>query len=223
MVGCVSALLIFIVGISMVEWESEPLPPPPPNISFPIDKPVRNMLTRFTPNTCRPDRREGSVSGSIDIKSFSHEWLAEVHDDRVWWESEHDHADTENDHLMHRSLKEPFLRLVELVAAEGGHLEVHDAYREKGIHAPRSLHREGRAIDLTCDDLGLERLAILCWSAGFDWVFFENKAKKGAHVHCSVKRRPTRSDWILPEDTNDAAYAAAARQEQPGAAKTNVR
>jgi hypothetical protein len=194
--GCISALIIFIVGTRAHRTEIAALPD---EIVFPIDQPVRELLTRFKPNTCRPDAREGTVSGSIDLETFSSEWLTRVEDDRIWWESEHDRGDTEDDHVMHPSMEDPLRRLLELVLAEKGSLEVHDAYRPKGIHAPRSLHREGRAIDLTCDDLGLERLAILCWSAGFDWVFYERKARKGAHVHCSVRREPNRSDWIMPE------------------------
>lgn len=220
MLGCLSALLIFIVGTRIHRKSHQR--PQPRSIVFPIDKPVRKMLAKFKPNTCRPEGREGSISGSIDLGTFSEAWLTEVHDDRIWWESDHDHGDTEDDHLMHRSLKEPLLRLTALVTAEGGHLEVHDAYREKGIHAPRSLHREGRAIDLTCDDLGLERLAILCWSAGFDWVFYENKAKKGAHVHCSVQREPDRSDWIMPEETVGGTNTSAGLPEPARAPLTNA-
>ena len=198
MCGCASALLIFIVGTNI--RRSPTAEPPPPEIVFPIDQPVRERLVRFKPNTCKPDAREGTVSGSIDPDTFSEAWLTEIHDERIWWESDHDSGDTENDHVMHNSMAEPLMRLIELVLAEKGSLEVHDAYRAKGVHAPRSLHREGRAIDLTCDDLGLERLAILCWSAGFDWVYYERKAKHGAHVHCSVRRTPNRNNWILAKE-----------------------
>jgi len=194
--GCLSALIIFFAGTRIVRLRHSP---PPPETVFPIDKPVRPILARFSPNTCMPDAREGTVSGSIDLETFSQSWLTEHHDDRIWWESDHDRGDTENDHIMHHAVVDPLMRLTELIVAEGGHLEVHDAYRPKGVHAPRSLHREGRAIDLTCDDLGLERLAILCWSSGFDWVYYEQKAKNGAHVHCSVRREPNRNDWIITE------------------------
>lgn len=197
MAGCASALLIFAVGVNIRRSHPPARPPQEQEVFYPIDQPVRERLHQFKPNTCRPDGREGTVSGSIDLDTFSEKWLAEIHDDRVWWESDHDRGDTENDHVMHKSMVEPFRRLVELVVAEEGSLEVHDAYRAKGIHSQRSLHREGRAIDLTCDDLGLERLAILCWSSGFDWVFYENKPKKGAHIHCSVRRKPDRSNWII--------------------------
>jgi len=194
MAGCASSVTIFLVGTHI---HRTPTIAPPPEIIFPLDRPVRKLPAGFKSNTCKPDAREGTVSGSIDFETFSEECLTEVYDDRIWWESEHDTGDTEDDHVMHRSMEEPLRRLVELIAAESGSLEVHDAYRPKGVHAPRSLHREGRAIDLTCDDLGLERLAILCWAAGFDWVFYENKARKGAHVHCSVRRTPNHNDWVI--------------------------
>lgn len=196
--GSLSALLIFLVGISLrpaVNVETEPVPH-----VFPVDKPVRAAPLFFKQNTYMPNAREGTVSGSIDLSTFSAESdLIEIYDDRVWWESEHDVGDTENDHIMHWSVEEPLMRLIELVSAEGGQLEVHDAYRDQGIHAPKSLHREGRALDLTCDQLGLERLAILCWQAGFDWVYYENRNNSGAHVHCSVRRAPNHNDWIIIE------------------------
>ena len=116
--------------------------------------------------------------------------LIEVDDRRVWWESEHDKNDTENDHLMHVAMEIPFRRLVEQVVKAGGTLKVQDAYRASGIHASRSLHKEGRGIDLTCDEIGLEKLAKLTWAAGFDWVLFEAPKKGGWHVHASV--RPVR-------------------------------
>jgi hypothetical protein len=196
--GFISALIVFVVGVSITKARRTPTPPPPEK-TYPLDQPVRTVLPSFKRNTCMPDGREGSISGSIDLETFvATESLIEFHDDRIWWESDHDRGDTENDHVMDRSMEEPLRRRIELVLAEKGSLEVHDCYRATGIHAPRSLHREGRAIDLTCDDLGLERLAILCWSAGFDWVFFEHKASKGAHVHCSVRREPDRTNWIMP-------------------------
>ncbi len=89
---------------------------------------------------------------------------------------------------MHHAIETPLRLLIELVHREGGTLEIHDAYRPEGVHNARSLHKEGRALDMTCDELGLERLACLCWAAGFDWVYYEASARGGAHVHCSVKR-----------------------------------
>ena len=51
-----------------------------------------------------------------------------------------------------------------------------------------SLHKEGRAIDVTCDQMPLEELAKLCWISGFDWVYYEARKGKGPHIHCSVRR-----------------------------------
>ena len=172
------------------------MPPPPvlgpqyPPAPEPIDYtvPVREIPAQFRPNTRMPRRSEGRASLSIEQVRFDPAMdLVTVHDERVWWESDHDRGDTEDDHLMHWAVEVPFRRVVELVCAEGGTLEVHDAYRPEGVHAPRSLHRQGRALDLTCDELGLERLARLCWAAGFDWVYYEAPRGGGHHVHVSVR------------------------------------
>ncbi len=156
----------------------------------PIDysKPVREIPSRFPARKKMPARGEGATSRSIDQVSFNAKTdLVLVDDDRVWWESDNDKGDTENDHQVHRALETPLRRLIELVHAEGGTLKVQDSYRDQGIHSTRSLHKQGRAVDLTCDELGLERLAKLTWAAGFDWVYYEAPRKGGHHVHASVK------------------------------------
>jgi hypothetical protein len=150
--------------------------------------PVRDEPRRFKARTHLPRKPERFASGAVNAAAFFPKYdLVHVDDPRVWWESEHDSGDTEDDHIMHRSVEEPFRRLVELVARHGGTLKVQDAYRAEGIHAKRSLHKEGRALDLTCDELGLEKLSKLCWAAGFDWVYFEAPKRGGAHVHVSVR------------------------------------
>ncbi len=170
------------------EPPTEPLPTPqpqPPDLS-----PVREEPTRFRRNTYMPKRREGDVSGSVDPETFSPgRDLIYIDDSRVWWESDNDKAsgDDECDHSMHMALEFPFRRLIELVSAREGVLEVHDAFRAARVHGSRSLHKEGRALDLTCDQLGLEALAKLCWAAGFDWVYYEC-GKGGDHIHVSVRR-----------------------------------
>jgi hypothetical protein len=154
--------------------------------------PVRPVPERFRANTHRPTISEGIASGSRQVDLFSAgRDLIYVDDDRVFWESDNDKNDDECDHSVHAAMEAPLRLIIELVNAEGGTLEVHDAYRASGIHNPKSLHKEGRAIDLTCDELGLEKLACLCWAAGFDWVYYEAAAKGGAHVHCSVKHDHT--------------------------------
>lgn len=150
-------------------------------------KPVRAEPTRFPARTTMPNRKEELVSGALIGHFSARHDLIRVDDTRVWWESDHDKGDTEEDRLMHRAMEESFRRLVELVVRSGGTLKVQDIYREQGIHAPKSLHREGRAIDVTCDELGLERLAKLAWAAGFDWVYHEWPKNGGAHVHASVR------------------------------------
>ncbi len=154
-----------------------------------FQEPVRDMPGRFPARTHKPKIAERYVNGGPDPDHFfpAHD-LVEVHDPRVWWESENDDhtGDTENDHIMHRALEVPLRRLIELVVAKGGTLKVQDTYRESGIHNHRSLHKEGRAIDITCDELGLEMLARLAWAAGFGWVYHEVPKRGGAHVHASV-------------------------------------
>ena len=149
--------------------------------------PARPEPARFPARSHMPPRREELVSGPPGLRFFPKHDLVRVEDERVWWESDNDQGDTEDDHVMHRSLEEPFRRLIELVARERGILKVQDTYREEGIHAAKSLHKEGRAIDLTCDELGLEKLARLAWAAGFDWVYHEVPRNGGAHVHASVR------------------------------------
>jgi hypothetical protein len=150
---------------------------------------LRDEPARFARNTHLPPRPESEVSGARDPELFSAgRDLRYVDDVRVFWESDNDENDDECDHSMHHAMEAPFRVLVDLVDARGGTLEVHDAYRATGVHNSRSLHKEGRALDLTCDELGLEALAKLCWSAGFDWVYYEASSRGGAHVHCSVRR-----------------------------------
>ena len=158
-----------------------------------LTQPVRDEPTRFRARSYKPNLREGKASGSIGTGAFLAKYdLVRVEDSRVWWESEHDKNDTEDDHIMHRSIEEPFRRLIELMDKSGGRLKVQDAYRDEGVHARKSLHKEGRALDLTSEGVSLEKLAKLCWAAGFDWVYYESPKRGGAHVHVSV--RPTRQD-----------------------------
>lgn len=169
-------------------FEAPPLPVRPVlnNIDFSV--PVRDEPRRFKARTHMPRKSERAASGSLDHSKFLPKFdLVRVDDRRVWWESEHDRNDTEDDHIVHRAMEIPLRRLIELTCAAGGTLKVQDAYRDEGIHALRSLHKEGRAVDVTCDELGLEKLAKLCWAAGFDWVYYEVPKRGGTHVHASVR------------------------------------
>lgn len=152
--------------------------------------PRRDAPARFPPDTAMPDIREGKASGSIHMPSFSPgRDLMYIDDDRVWWESDHDgETDDECDHTIHVKMEIPLRRVFDMVAATGAILKVQDTYRPTGIHNERSLHREGRAIDLTSDGLSLEDLAKICWKAGFDWIFYEKPRGGGDHIHASVRR-----------------------------------
>lgn len=156
-----------------------------------LDMPIRSEPSRFLPSTHLPPVRELFVCGSIDLVNFSpSNELIRIDDNRVWWQSDNDEEATEDDHIIHVSLETPLRHLIELVHKYGGKLKVHDAYSLKSIHTQLSLHKEGRAVDVTCEGLTLEKLAKLCWVAGFDWVFYESgTGNRGAHIHCSVAKK----------------------------------
>lgn len=195
--GCVVAVFIILIGALInrgchrAATPHETVPAEgvidqPPTLSTHARRPIPASFKR---NTHMPDSGEGETSGSIDLSTFSAgRDLIYLADPRVWWESDNDEDDVECDHTFHVSMQQPFEALVELVEQEGGTLKVQDVFRASGVHGPKSLHKEGRGIDVTCDELGLERLACLCWAAGFDWVYYEASSKGGAHVHCSVRR-----------------------------------
>jgi hypothetical protein len=191
--GAVSALLATLAAVVLTyacRPEPEPPAPPPGPAPIPIDQPVRPEPEKFPRNSHLPKGRELDVCGKIDLSTFSPgRDLVYVDDARVWWESDHDGTvDTECDHSVHRRVKEPLRRLIELVSQRGGTLEIHDAFRSTGIHNIGSLHREGRALDVTCDQMSMEDLAKLCWAAGFEWVLHEASPRSGPHVHCSMSR-----------------------------------
>ena len=179
--GLLSAGALFLVGLIFLR----PSPDPEP-VDF--TQPVREEPASFPRHTHMPRTGEGATSGSIDLSTFKAEDdIISFTDPRVWWESEHDSGDDEDDHLIHRSMEIPLKRLIELVCAQGGTLKVQDSFRPKGVHNPTSLHKEGRAIDITVKELTLEKLAKLSWASGFTWVLFEDKGG-GPHIHCSVSR-----------------------------------
>ena len=155
----------------------------------PVDRPVRPEPARFPADTCLPDAKEIVAAGPIDCATFSPgRDLLRFDDPRIWFESDHVAGREDDDHTVHRCVEEPLRRLVTLMAQRQAHLRVFDGYRPMGVHLTKSLHREGRAIDIASDELSLEDLAKLCWASGFDWVFFENSARGGAHIHASVRR-----------------------------------
>ena len=160
-------------------------------------KPVRPAPVSFPANSNLPTGRESLTSGAIDLKRFNpQKELIRFHDPRVWFESDHNKSETENDHIIHRAVEIPLKRLVNLVEQKGGKLKIREAYRERSnqrsFHLENSLHREGRALRLISDNLDLSELAKLAWQAGFDYVLYEVPASGGAHIHCSVKRLPAK-------------------------------
>ncbi len=165
-------------------------------------KPVRAFPESFPKRSHMPDSPEKEVSGLNVPSHFSAgRDLVYIDDPRVWWESDTDEEnDDECDHTMHRDMVLPFKRLVELCAASNATLRVQEAYRASGTHKSNSLHKQGRALDITCPTLdpdnesdristqkSLEMLAKLAWAAGFDWVYNEWPRGGGPHVHASVR------------------------------------
>jgi hypothetical protein len=176
--------------------EEEKKPEPPPDLF----NPVRPAPASFPPDSNLPRGKETLASGPIDLGTFNPtNDLIRFQDTRVWFESDHDDpSDDEDDHLIHRAVEVPLKRLVNLLEKKGGKLKLHEAYRaadKNSIHLAKSLHCEGRAVDLTCEKLNLSELAKLAWQSGFDFVLYEKPAKSGVHLHCSVKRT---ADAALP-------------------------
>jgi hypothetical protein len=160
-----------------------------------LHRPVREAPAAFPPDSNMPRGKEIYASGPIDLATFDPKRdLMRFEDPRVWFESDHaKDDDDEDDHLIHRAMEVPLRRLVNLVEQKKGKLKVQDAFRHAAknrIHMARSLHCEGRAIDLTCEGMSLSELAKLCWQAGFDFVLYETPRTSGPHLHCSVKRAP---------------------------------
>lgn len=173
------------------ETAKQPAAPaePPPD----LDHPVRPAPKAFPRDFNMPRGKESANSGSIDLATFhAQASLTRFEDKRVWFDSDNKKsANHEDDHIINRAMEVPLKRLANLVAQKGGRLKIQDAYRapEKNpIHQDKSLHLEGRAIDLTCEKLSLGELAKLAWQSGFDFVLYEAPRKGGDHIHASVKR-----------------------------------
>jgi len=80
-----------------------------------------------------------------------------------------------------------------LAEKKHGSIKIHETYRAaemNKIHLSSSLHCEGRAVDLTSENMNLTELAKLAWQSGFDFVLYEKPRTSGLHLHCSVKRSP---------------------------------
>jgi len=166
---------------------------------------VRDKPATFPRNTWLPKTTEGEASGSNDPKLFSPgRDLVFFDDPRAWWKSDNRATgDTGEDcaHSMHKSMVEPLTRLLNLAAETQWTLKIQGCYEPGGPHASRSLHKQGRAIDLTFGDpanpterlspdqmrVAYEELAKLAYQAGFDWVFYEYGTGTGPHVHASVR------------------------------------
>lgn len=139
---------------------------------------------RYYPNLPEAER-VGAISERIERGTVAFHRLVRCDSKDILFKDE---EGTGADRLMTRRLKERVEVLAGLVAREwpGVQLRVTEAWDENDEHGERSIHYEGRAVDLTTSDLNtarLGRLSGLALAAGFDWV-----AHEPTHVHASVRR-----------------------------------
>ena len=136
-----------------------------------------------------PGRPEIEVVGGADkpIRRRSREYarLIECTHDSVVFKDEEKNG---SDRRMSRRTHERLHALARLVEREwpGKKPRVTEAWDENIEHGDKSVHYEGRALDLTVSDLDpskLGRLSALARDAGFDWVYFEDET----HVHVSSR------------------------------------
>jgi len=84
---------------------------------------LRKKPEKFKPNTYLPRKKESAASGAIDLATFSPgKSLIYIDDKRVWWESDHDKGDIEDDHTIYFTMEKPLRRLIELVVQENATL-----------------------------------------------------------------------------------------------------
>jgi hypothetical protein len=152
--------------------------------------PASAGVSTLTLNQKVPNKSEAATVGAISGKivrgttEFSN-LVTNSNADIVFKDEEKTGADK----LMTQSLSDKLDALAVKVKAEwpGKKLRVTEAWDEGNEHGASSTHYEGRAADITVDDMDsgkLGRLAQLAVDAGFDWVFYENSQ----HVHVSVKK-----------------------------------
>jgi hypothetical protein len=136
-----------------------------------------------------PGRPEVEVVGGADkpIRRRSKDYARLVECDHaaiVFKDEERNGADRR----MSRRTHERLHALAKLVDREwpGTRPRVTEAWDENIEHGEKSVHYEGRALDLTTSDMApakLGRLSALAREAGFDWVYFEDET----HIHVSVR------------------------------------
>jgi hypothetical protein len=183
--GLTSALLSRIGSISQ---NPKTLEPPFVRADFGLES-INLTLGQKVPNVSEKDPvASGPFHGAI-LRGTSHfSQLVENKNTKVVFKNEEGDG---SDRLMTHELKSRIDLLADSVQSEWGSavkLRVTEAWDDRGEHSSsRSLHYEGRAVDLTTSDLDrskLARLGRLAVEAGFNWVYYENLL----HIHASVRR-----------------------------------
>ncbi|KAG8181667.1 hypothetical protein JTE90_009827 [Oedothorax gibbosus] len=151
----------------------------------------RRKLTPFVLKESFPDTSEFSVHasgpflGALTVGQGKFLKLAPSYNKDIVFQDSEGNGE---DHMMSLRCRDRLDILAVSVMNQfpGTRLRVLEAFDTEHIHKEKSLHYEGRAVDLSTSDRDrtkLGMLARLAVEAGFDYVYYKSKT----HIHASVK------------------------------------